>query len=86
MQPGSGKIDINRLTLEEYFGRETSRMVFRQPLELTETSGRFDVFVLNVSGGRKTLSGQLSRRHPPRAASLARDISTKVDPQRIAAR
>jgi small subunit ribosomal protein S9 len=55
MQPGTGKIDINRRTLEDYFGRETSRMVFRQPLELTETSGRFDVFV-NVSGGG--LSGQ----------------------------
>jgi small subunit ribosomal protein S9 len=55
LQPGSGKIDINRRTLEDYFGRETSRMVFRQPLELTETSGQFDVFV-NVSGGG--LSGQ----------------------------
>jgi small subunit ribosomal protein S9 len=55
MQPGTGKIDINRRTLEDYFGRETSRMVFRQPLELTETTGRFDVFV-NVSGGG--LSGQ----------------------------
>jgi len=55
MQPGNGKIDINRRTLEDYFGRETSRMVFRQPLELTETSGRYDVFV-NVSGGG--LSGQ----------------------------
>jgi len=55
MQPGSGKVDINRRTLEDYFGRETSRMVFRQALELTETTGRFDVFV-NVSGGG--LSGQ----------------------------
>jgi len=55
MQPGNGKIDINHRTLEDYFGRETSRMVFRQPLELTETSGRYDVFV-NVSGGG--LSGQ----------------------------
>jgi len=55
MQPGNGKIDINHRTLEDYFGRETSRMVFRQPLELTETSGRYDVYV-NVSGGG--LSGQ----------------------------
>jgi small subunit ribosomal protein S9 len=55
LQPGSGKVDINRRTLEDYFGRETSRMVFRQALELTETTGRFDVFV-NVSGGG--LSGQ----------------------------
>ena len=49
------RIAINSRTLEDYFGRETSRMVFRQALELTETSGRFDVFV-NVSGGG--LSGQ----------------------------
>jgi small subunit ribosomal protein S9 len=55
LQPGTGKIEINRRSLEDYFGRETSRMVFRQPLELTETSGQFDVFV-NVSGGG--LSGQ----------------------------
>ena len=51
MQPGNGKVDINRRTLEDYFGRETSRMVFRQALEAhTETTGRYDVFV-NVSGG-----------------------------------
>src|ERR1700758_2496899 len=50
LQPGTGKVDITRRSLEDYFGRETSRMVFRQPLELTETTGRFDVFV-NVSGG-----------------------------------
>jgi small subunit ribosomal protein S9 len=55
LQPGTGKVSINRRTLEDYFGRETSRMVFRQALELTETTGRFDIFV-NVSGGG--LSGQ----------------------------
>ena len=72
LQPGTGKIEINRRTLEDYFGRETSRMVFRQPLELTETSGRFDVFV-NVSGGG--LSGQADAiRH-----GLSRAL-TKVDP------
>ena len=72
MQPGTGKIEINRRTLEDYFGRETSRMVFRQPLELTETSGRFDIFV-NVSGGG--LSGQADAiRHGLSRALL------KVDP------
>jgi small subunit ribosomal protein S9 len=71
LQPGSGKVAINRRSLEEYFGRETSRMVFRQPLELTETTGAFDVFV-NVSGGG--LSGQ--------AAAIRHGISralTKID-------
>jgi small subunit ribosomal protein S9 len=72
LQPGSGKVDINRRTLEDYFGRETSRMVFRQPLELTETTGRFDVFV-NVSGGG--LSGQADAiRH-----GISRGL-TKIDP------
>ena len=55
LQPGNGKVEINERSLEQYFGRETSRMVFRQALELTETTGRFDVFC-NVSGGG--LSGQ----------------------------
>ena len=72
LQPGSGKVDINRRSLEDYFGRETSRMVFRQPLELTETTGRFDVFV-NVSGGG--LSGQADAiRH-----GISRGL-TKIDP------
>ena len=72
LQPGSGKVDINRRTLEDYFGRETSRMVFRQPLELTETTGRFDVFV-NVSGGG--LSGQADAiRH-----GISRSL-IKIDP------
>ncbi len=55
LQPGNGKIAINTRSLENYFGRETSRMVFRQPLELTETAGTFDIFVTVKGGG---LSGQ----------------------------
>jgi small subunit ribosomal protein S9 len=72
LQPGSGKIAINDRSLEEYFGRETSRMVFRQALELTETSGQFDVFV-NVRGGG--LSGQADAiRH-----GISRTL-IKIDP------
>ena len=55
VKTGTGAMLVNGRPLNEYFGRETSRMVFRQPLELTETTGRFDVFV-NVAGGG--LSGQ----------------------------
>ena len=55
MAPGSGQITINKRQLEDYFGRATSRMVVRQPLELTETVGRYDIFV-NVCGGG--LAGQ----------------------------
>jgi small subunit ribosomal protein S9 len=41
--------------VDDYFGRATSKMILRQPLELTETLGRYDIYV-NVSGGG--LSGQ----------------------------
>jgi small subunit ribosomal protein S9 len=55
MMPGTGKILINRRDIDDYFGRATSKMILRQPLELTETVNRYDVFV-NVAGGG--LSGQ----------------------------
>ncbi|MDD4457229.1 MAG: 30S ribosomal protein S9 [Syntrophotalea acetylenica] len=50
LQPGEGNITVNRRTLDEYFGRETSKMVIRQPLELTNNVGKFDILV-NVCGG-----------------------------------
>ena len=40
MTPGTGEIIINKRTIDEYFGRPTSKMVVRQPLELTENTGQ----------------------------------------------
>ena len=48
--PGSGRISINKRTLDEYFGRETARMMVRAPLEATSMGERIDVEV-TVSGG-----------------------------------
>lgn len=50
LSPGEGRILVNRRPLDEYFGRETSRMIVNQPFEVTELIGRFDVSV-NVRGG-----------------------------------
>lgn len=50
LRPGTGTIQINKRSIDVYFGRETARMVVRQPLELTESLGKFDVIV-NVQGG-----------------------------------
>ena len=50
MKPGTGEITINTRTMDEYFGRPTSKMVVRQPLELTDNIGKFDINV-NVCGG-----------------------------------
>ena len=51
LKPGSGRITINERSIENFFGRETGRMIVRQPLELTETLGRFDVNVTVAGGG-----------------------------------
>lgn len=50
LRPGSGEIKINRRAFENYFPNETLRMIIRQPLNLTDTVGKFDVLV-NVLGG-----------------------------------
>lgn len=50
IKPGSGVILINKRSLDDYFGRETSKMIVRQPFDVTENVDKFDV-VVNVSGG-----------------------------------
>ena len=70
---GDGKIVINKRDIDNYFGLETLKMTVRQPLTLTETTGRFDVLV-NVRGGG--LTGQAGAiRHGISRALL------KVDPE-----
>tara|TARA_B100000686_G_scaffold353275_1_gene458244 strand:- start:5506 stop:5898 length:393 start_codon:yes stop_codon:yes gene_type:complete len=55
MKPGKGTIIINQKSIEEFFSRETGRMIVRQPLELTGNLAAFDIMV-NISGGGE--SGQ----------------------------
>ena len=51
LRPGKGTITINDRTIENFFGRETARMIVRQPLELTQTTEKFDVKVTVEGGG-----------------------------------
>jgi len=51
MTPGTGAITVNSRTLDVYFGRETARMIVRQPLELTETVEKFDLNITVEGGG-----------------------------------
>lgn len=55
LKPGSGAVVVNGKALNDYFGRETSKMVIHQPLQILEQLGKFDITV-NVCGGG--LSGQ----------------------------
>ena len=57
MKPGSGAIIVNTKKIEDYFPREITRMIIRQPLEITNTLDRFNINV-NVRGGGA--SGQAS--------------------------
>jgi small subunit ribosomal protein S9 len=50
MKAGTGKITVNDRPLDEFFGRETGRMIVRQPLQVAQVEGRFD-FTVQVDGG-----------------------------------
>ena len=50
LKPGTGKITVNERALDEFFGRETGRMIVRQPLEVVQLTSKFDIKV-HVSGG-----------------------------------
>ncbi|GGK77035.1 MULTISPECIES: 30S ribosomal protein S9 [Amphritea] len=51
LRPGTGKITVNQRELDVYFGRETARMIVKQPLELTGNVEKFDVYVTVKGGG-----------------------------------
>lgn len=59
LRPGSGRILVNGRELESYFPNEVLRMIVRQPLELTGTSGQFDVVATIAGGGASGQAGAL---------------------------
>jgi small subunit ribosomal protein S9 len=75
MRAGSGNINVNGRPLDEYFGRETSRMVVRQPLVLTEFSDKFDLNITVTGGGMTGQSGAI--RHGITRALMVYDESLR---------
>jgi len=59
MKKGTGQITINKLKLETYFGRETAQMVVKQPFQLLEQEGVFDVNVRVLGGGTSGQAGAI---------------------------
>ena len=51
IKAGEGNITINNRTIEQYFGREVARMIVRQPLDVTENNGKFDMNITVKGGG-----------------------------------
>jgi len=75
LKPGTGNIIVNKKPLDEYFGRETSKMVVRQPLELTEKVGQFDIFVTVCGGGDTGQAGAI--KHGITKALLEADVELR---------
>ena len=59
LRPGAGEVQINRKSFEQYFPNETLRMIIRQPLQLTETTNKFDILVNVVGGGPAGQAGAI---------------------------
>ena len=59
LRKGAGNITVNGRPLDEFFGRETSRMIVRQPLELTKTTDQFDILVTVAGGGTTGQAGAI---------------------------
>ncbi|MBP1728802.1 MAG: ribosomal protein [Deltaproteobacteria bacterium] len=70
---GTGVITVNTKTIDAYFGRETSKMIIRQPLELTENVDKFDIYVTVKGGGDSGQAGAI--KHGITKALLAIDAA-----------
>lgn len=77
IQPGKGNITINKNAIEKYFGRKTSQMIVRQPLEVTDMLDKFDVIVTVVGGGINGQAGAI--RHGIARALLKYEQETGGD-------
>jgi small subunit ribosomal protein S9 len=80
LRPGSGAIVINQRSLEEYFGRETARMVVRQPLELVDMLNKFDLYITVAGGGSSGQAGAV--RHGITRALMQYDETLRGDLRR----
>lgn len=81
IQKGSGRILVNRRPLDEYFGRETARMVVRQPLDVAELTDQLDIKVTVRGGGGSGQAGAI--RHGIARALVDYDAELKA-PMRAA--
>ncbi len=75
LRPGTGNITVNSRSLDTFFGRKTARMIVRQPLQLTELEGKFDVTVRVAGGGTTGQAGAI--RHGLTRALMAYDESLR---------
>jgi small subunit ribosomal protein S9 len=99
LKPGSGRITVNERSLEEFFGRETGRMIVRQPLEAVQLTAKFDIAVTVDGGGITGQAGAIrhgitralieydeSLRKPLRAAGFVTRDAREVERKKVGRR
>jgi small subunit ribosomal protein S9 len=77
LRPGTGNILINKRTIEDFFPRETARMVVRQPLSLTNMLEKFDLYITVKGGGTTGQAGAI--RHGITRALMEYDETLRPD-------
>ena len=80
MRSGNGRIIVNGRPVDEYFGRETARMIVRQPLEVAGVVDRFDIKVTVRGGGASGQAGAI--RHGVARELVEHDETLRVDLRR----
>ena len=75
LKPGKGQFNVNGKPVDDFFGRETGRMVVRQPLELTKNLANFDILVNVYGGGESGQAGAV--RHGIARALIEYDAALK---------
>jgi len=75
LKPGSGRIVVNQRSLDQFFGRETGRMIVRQPLEAVQLASKFDITVQVDGGGITGQAGAI--RHGITRALIEYDESLR---------
>ena len=96
LRPGKGEITVNGKTLDNFFGRETARMIVRQPLELTQMTEKFDLLVTVEGGGITGQAGAIrlgiaralveydeSLKNPLRRAGLMTRDAREVERKKV---
>jgi small subunit ribosomal protein S9 len=99
IKPGSGKITVNERPLDEFFGRETGRMIVRQPLEVAQVLNRFDIDATVAGGGITGQAGAIRHgitralirydeglRAPLRAAGFVTRDAREVERKKVGRR
>ncbi len=81
LRKGEGSITINKRPLDEYFGRETARMVVRQPLDVADLHGNFDITVTVEGGGNTGQAGAI--RHGLTRALIAYDETFRLPLRKV---